>query len=59
MEARAYVTPTVASGQVFVPMHYAGTNRLTMPSFDPHSRQPSYKAAAVAVRRLEGLHRYS
>lgn len=53
MEARAYVTPTVASGQVFVPMHYAATNRLTNPSFDPYSRQPSYKSAAVAVRPRE------
>ena len=59
MEARAYVTPTVAAGQVFVPMHYAGTNRLTNPSFDPHSRQPSYKSAAVVVRPLEDRRRYS
>ncbi len=59
MEARAYVTPTVAAGQVFVPMHYVGTNRLTRPSFDPYSRQPSYKSAAVAVRPLPERHRYS
>ena len=59
MAARAYVTPTVAAGQIFVPMHYADTNRLTEPSFDPSSRQPSYKWAAVAVRRLEDAHRYS
>jgi anaerobic selenocysteine-containing dehydrogenase len=59
MEARAYVTPTVSPGQVFVPMHYAGTNRLTRPSFDPYSRQPSYKSAAVGVRRLAGSPRYS
>jgi assimilatory nitrate reductase catalytic subunit len=59
MEARAYVTPTVAAGQVFVPMHYAATNRLTYASFDPYSRQPSYKYAAVAVRRLRDGHRYS
>ncbi|HET7722286.1 MAG TPA: molybdopterin-dependent oxidoreductase, partial [Acidimicrobiales bacterium] len=59
MEARAYVTPTVAPGQVFVPMHYAATNRLTRPSFDPYSRQPSYKSAAVDVRRLAGSRRYS
>ena len=59
MEARAYVTPTVAPGQVFVPMHYAATNRLTRPSFDPYSRQPSYKSAAVGVRRLGGTPRYS
>ena len=51
MRARARVTPTVAPGQVFVPMHYVGTNRLTNPSFDPYSRQPSYKSGAVEVRR--------
>jgi assimilatory nitrate reductase catalytic subunit len=59
MEARAYVTPTVAPGQVFVPMHYAATNRLTRPSFDPYSRQPSYKSAAVDVRRIPESRRYS
>ncbi len=48
----AYVTPTVKSGQLFVPMHYQDTNRLTNPSFDPYSRQPSYKHCAVAVRKL-------
>jgi anaerobic selenocysteine-containing dehydrogenase len=50
MRARARVTPTIAPGQVFVPMHYAETNRLTNPSFDPYSRQPSYKSGAVDVR---------
>ncbi len=47
--AAAFVTPTVQPGQVFIPMHYAETNRLTLPSFDPYSRQPSYKACAVRV----------
>jgi anaerobic selenocysteine-containing dehydrogenase len=49
--ATAYVTTTVQPGQVFIPMHYALINQLTFPSFDPHSRQPSYKACAVSVRR--------
>ncbi len=49
MRARAFLTPTVGRGQVFVPMHAATTNRLTFPAFDPHSRQPAYKHAAVAV----------
>jgi anaerobic selenocysteine-containing dehydrogenase len=53
MFARAFVTATISTGQVFVPMHYADTNRLTDPSFDPYSRQPSYKFAAVNVARLE------
>lgn len=51
--ARAVLTTAVAPGQVFIPMHEAQTNRLTMPRVDPHSRQPSYKHAAVDVRRLE------
>ncbi len=53
MRARAVVTTTVAPGQVFIPMHDAEVNRLTHPSFDPSSRQPSYKHCAVAVRPLE------
>ena len=57
MRARAVVTPTVAAGQVFIPMHYGETNRLTDASFDPYSRQPSYKSGAVEVRRIRGRHR--
>lgn len=49
IEATAFVTSTVQVGQVFVPMHGANVNVLTHPSFDPHSRQPSYKAAAVDI----------
>jgi hypothetical protein len=37
----------------------AATNRLTRPSFDPYSRQPSYKSAAVDVRRIAESRRYS
>lgn len=50
MVARAFVTHTVQPGHVFVPMHYARTNQLTFPAFDPHSRQPAYKSCAVSVR---------
>jgi assimilatory nitrate reductase catalytic subunit len=50
MTALAFVTHAVRPGQVFVPMRYAATNRLTFPSFDPYSRQPSYKYCAVAIR---------
>ena len=52
IEARAFVTFGVQPGQVFIPMHYAATNHLTFPSFDPYSRQPSYKACAVAVSKI-------
>jgi assimilatory nitrate reductase catalytic subunit len=53
MRAKAFITSTVAPGQVFVPMHEVTTNRLTDSSFDPYSRQPSYKHCAVEVRLRE------
>jgi assimilatory nitrate reductase catalytic subunit len=50
IEATAFLTEIVQAGQVFMPMHYVEVNQLTFPAFDPHSRQPSYKACAVRVR---------
>jgi assimilatory nitrate reductase catalytic subunit len=52
VRARAFVTHSVRAGDVFMPMHYPETNQLTLASFDPHSRQPSYKACAVSIRPL-------
>lgn len=52
LEATVHLTSTVQPGQVFLPMHDPRINRLTCPAFDPHSRQPSYKASAV---RLEPI----
>lgn len=51
--AIACVSPTVQRGQAFMPMHYEATNKLTLRSFDPHSRQPSYKYSAVAISSAE------
>jgi assimilatory nitrate reductase catalytic subunit len=51
--AKAFVTPTIRPGQVFLPMHYETTNQLTLAHFDPYSRQPSYKNCAVQVRPWE------
>ena len=53
IRAKAFVTPTVQAGQVFIPMHYGVTNQLTHAHFDPYSHQPSYKDCAVRVRRVE------
>jgi assimilatory nitrate reductase catalytic subunit len=53
-KARAFVTHIVKPGQLFMPMHFATTNDLTFPSFDPHSRQPSYKSCAVSVEKDAG-----
>ncbi|MEN9841450.1 MAG: Nitrate reductase [Verrucomicrobiota bacterium] len=47
--ATAVLTATVQPGQLFAPMHFEAVNRLTFPAFDPHSRQPSYKACAVRL----------
>lgn len=47
--ANAMITPTVAKGNVFMPMHYDQVNQLTLSHFDPHSKQPSYKDCAVKI----------
>ncbi len=52
VKAKAVVTPTVKPGELFMPMHYPETNRLTFAAFDPYSRQPSYKYCAANVTRL-------
>ena len=47
------ITEIVAPGQVFMPFHYEekNSNRLTQSAFDPISREPNYKQAAVRVVR--------
>ncbi|MCA9194610.1 MAG: nitrate reductase [Planctomycetales bacterium] len=52
IQVRAQITPSVRSRQVFIPMHYPETNQLTLPHFDPYSRQPSYKNCAVRLERI-------
>lgn len=49
IKATAVITSCVQVGQVFMPMHYEMTNRLTHDSGDLLSRQPNYKACAVRV----------
>jgi assimilatory nitrate reductase catalytic subunit len=53
VEAWVRVTSTVRAGQVFLPMHDPGVNRVTLGVFDPESRQPGYKACAVRVEKLK------
>ena len=47
------ITEIVAPGQVFMPFHYEekNSNRLTQSAFDPFSREPNYKQAAVRVEK--------
>jgi assimilatory nitrate reductase catalytic subunit len=52
IDLRAFLTHTVPRGHVFVPMHIEAANVLTFPAVDPFSRQPAYKACAVALERL-------
>jgi len=53
IRVKAFVTPTVQRGQLFIAMHYEGANKLTLAHFDPYSHQPSYKNCAVRVRKAE------
>jgi assimilatory nitrate reductase catalytic subunit len=48
---RAFVTRAVRTGELFIPMHGPTINKLTFAAFDPHSRQPAYKACAVNLTR--------
>jgi assimilatory nitrate reductase catalytic subunit len=54
----------VRRGEVYLPMHWgsrfmrgAGANALTVPAFDPFSKQPELKLAAVEVTKLELAYR--
>jgi assimilatory nitrate reductase catalytic subunit len=49
VQGKAMITHAVQAGQLFIPMHYEATNRLTYPAFDPYSHQPAYKACAVRI----------
>lgn len=45
------ITNKVKPGQVFIPMHKDGVNRLIQSEFDPQSRQPSYKMSVVQLKK--------
>ena len=51
LTVKARLTTTVSPGEVFLPMHDSRVNQLTHASYDPHSRQPSYKHSAVRVEK--------
>jgi predicted molibdopterin-dependent oxidoreductase YjgC len=60
--AQARVTSEIASGTCFVPFHwgrgmgfYKCANNLTLDAFDPVSKEPELKAAAVRVKKLEDV----
>jgi assimilatory nitrate reductase catalytic subunit len=49
------ITEIVAPGQVFMPFHYVekNSNELTQSAYDPISREPNYKQAAVRVEKTK------
>ncbi len=54
---RALITPRIAQGQLFAPMHWTRQrstsgliNRITAPVTDPHSGQPALKAGCVSAK---------
>nr|WP_305784306.1 molybdopterin oxidoreductase family protein [Actinoplanes lichenis] len=51
---RARCDPGVRPDTIFAPFHWPGTNVLTDPALDPHSRMPAFKACAVAISRADG-----
>jgi anaerobic selenocysteine-containing dehydrogenase len=51
VRAVAFLTSSVQRGHLFLPMHEATVNQLTLGDFDPYSHQPAYKACAVNVAR--------
>ena len=61
---RVESSESIRSGQAFMPMHWgsqsmtgAGVNAVTLPDFDPHSKQPELKHCAAEVSRVELPHR--
>lgn len=51
---KAVVSDQMAVGQIFAPMHYVETNKLSLSLYDPFSKEPSYKYAPVKLTRVEG-----
>ncbi len=51
ISAVAALEDGIARHHVFLPMHYEDTNRLTLPTFDPESFQPTYKSGAVLLKK--------
>lgn len=51
------ITSVVPPKHLFIPFHFheASANNLTVSEFDPISREPNYKQAAVRIERADGV----
>ncbi|MFW5630764.1 MAG: molybdopterin oxidoreductase family protein [Acetivibrio ethanolgignens] len=47
------ITDNVGKHQLYAPIHYVECNKLTLSSYDPYSKEPNYKAAAVRFEKCE------
>lgn len=52
LRAKVRITNASKEKEVFIPMHFIETNRLTKQIVDPYSRQPSYKYSAVLLTKI-------
>lgn len=51
----ARVSDSVDDIQIFAPLHYIETNKLTLSMYDSYSKEPSFKYTPVAVRKVEAV----
>ncbi len=51
IKAKAKLSETVKSLQIFIPMHYSEVNMLSKSVYDLYSRQPLYKYTTVNVKK--------
>jgi assimilatory nitrate reductase catalytic subunit len=42
-------------GQIYAPLHYIETNRLTPSLYDPYSKEPSFKFEPVRIQKYGGI----
>jgi len=64
LAVRVVASEEIRAAQVFMPMHWGsqfmcggGVNALTVPAFDPYSKQPELKHAAIEVEKIALPHR--
>lgn len=48
----ARITENVSENQLYAPMHYIETNKLTPSLYDPFSKEPSYKTTPINIYKI-------
>lgn len=52
LDAPVRLSSAIRRDTIFVPMHWVGTNRLTLDTLDPLSRMPEFKVCAATISPL-------